>query len=1254
MERIGDFVEVVDVNPVVQLASVRAAPRSQRLPAELAPLVDSYLVVEGANAAAAHGLLSALLTGGAFLLSGVYGTGKSHLLAMLGLLAEFPDARCRFTQRNPAWAPLLQPLADRRAFVAYISLDEFDPTAFALETIVANELAAEAQRKGFALPTETAARGEWLHTVWQTVHANGFAGIVVLLDELAMFLNAKSGEGLHRDASFLQFLAQATRRIPLLLVGALQRGAEDLQRIEPYALTQVRDRFQHTWVLSLAHALPLINQVLLRKRNEVTLRQRLSDLYRRSAWAQRFSAEHLFACYPFHPLTLRCLERSIGAFFSRTRSVVTFVQWAVRQRQDAEWQALITPDALIDHFEPDLHAHPQLRPFAQQVLLYFRRWDERHEAQGKVERMVKTLLAFQVGGEEPSAQTVAEALMQDADAIWAQLERLRTDANFVDAVRRTGSPDDTYRLDPQITVTDALHRRLNETMQALADEDPRLVRFAWECRSDEWAPPTLFEPRTLTVHWLRTQRRVLITVTDLRRVTAPQLHQVVANLASPHTDECLHLFVGVPVAVEEQRKHFSQLLSQLTRAGEVPAEPENRFAHAVAALLPRALKDAEMRRWKENAAVWLLAQDLSLAESELGMKVLERVREMLPARQWETQRLMQRLYSDGVLVSLLTGAAGLEMGRSIGSESAGFDALIRNAAERLLPQVFPHFPAIAPRKEASAQTYNALTRLILKGLPAAALDINARRWLELVAMPLGIVAVVPAEAPATSSLQVATPPSPLTDAVLHTVGSGAPYRQVEAEMAKSELGLTPELTQLLIAALLRSGRLLAFDRNKEAMQPEAITVPLARSVALLRPAQVLDDDAWRKVRPLLTALLEGVPDTLTPENQQRVWTQLRERANAWKLTTQDVSARLSQWMRELTQTERQWQRTVETLYLCAELTKVILQPLNAADGLRQLTAWAMERNLDAAVLQEWRDAFEATATFFASSAQLLSAWRYLNAMPPKGLREELARSRSSLMAQLRGGDELVGASASFTAEFRRFLDAYASAYLAHHERVHNGEAFQRLRQLQQSEAVRLLAALSALPDAPEDGRNALRQLQQALAKQCAETALTLRPHLLRQPVCARCGLALGETVREDVDAVENAVVEALRKLQAWLCDEPQRQRLRRYAEATTGAERALLERVGALTPQSPIAEWQTVIAAQGLIQKALSPFAVVDADLEELCGMLEGRYLTADEATILFRRWLDDKGASSETRLRFVRRTDKAPQRTRRNSEQAG
>jgi len=215
MFRIGDFVEVVAVNPVVQLTQVRETPRTHSLPEPLAPLVDGYLVVESTNAAAMHGLLSALPQGGAFLLSGVYGTGKSHLMATIGLLAEFPDARQRFARRNPNWSPLLQPIGERRFFVTYISLDEFDPTAFALETVVAREIAAEANRKDFAVPSDPSARGEWLSAVWQQAQAQGFSGIVLLLDELAMFLNAKSGEALHRDASFLQFLAQATRRLPL-------------------------------------------------------------------------------------------------------------------------------------------------------------------------------------------------------------------------------------------------------------------------------------------------------------------------------------------------------------------------------------------------------------------------------------------------------------------------------------------------------------------------------------------------------------------------------------------------------------------------------------------------------------------------------------------------------------------------------------------------------------------------------------------------------------------------------------------------------------------------------------------------------------------------------------------------------------------------------------------------------------------------------------------------------------------------------
>ncbi|MFA0743411.1 MAG: hypothetical protein LASZOEIN_000185 [Candidatus Fervidibacter sp.] len=1251
--RIGDFVEVANVNPVVQLSQVRDAARTEGFPSELAQLIDGYIVVEGSNAAALHGLLSALTSGGAFLLSGVYGTGKSHLMAVIGLLAEFPEARTRFAARNPTWTPLLQSLFDRRFFTVYIILDEFDPTAFALETIVAKEFAAEAERKGFSVPTDTSARGEWLHSVWQTVRQKGFSGIVILLDELAMFLNAKSGENLSRDASFLQFLAQATARLPLLLIGALQRGVEDLQRVEPYALTQVRDRFQQTWLLGLAHALPLINQVLVRKRNEAQLLRLIAELRQQSEWAQKFSVEQLLACYPFHPLTVRCLEKSIGAFFSRTRSIVTFVQWSVTEKLNSDWWQLITPDMLVEHFEPDMHIHPQLRPFAQQVLPYFRRWDEGRGTGDEAERLVKTLLAFQVGGEEPSAQTLADALMKDANEIWALLERLRTEANFLESVKRTGSPNDTYRLDPQITVTDALRRRLNEAVQSLADDDSRLLRFAWECRSEDWTPPPLFEMRTLTVSWMRTQSRIAVTVTDLRRLTETQLRQIVASLSSPHTDECMHLLVAVPVAIDEQRKHFEVLMKTLQAS--LPANEEatgqKRFASAVAALLPRKPNNAEMRRWKENAAVWLLVQDLSLAESELGMKMLERLREMLPARQWETQRLMQRLYGDGVLMGLGVKDWGLEVGKLVGSEFVGFDELVRVAAEQILPQVFPKFPDIAPRREASAQTYHALARLILKGLPTTSLDINAQRWLELVAMPLGVVAPRSTKIPAeqTQPMQVTTPPTDLTDAVLKVIGNGSDYRRVEAELAKSEFGLTPELTQLLTAAMLRLGWLIAFDRNGEILMPENISTPFARSIALLRPAQVLSGDEWRTVRTLLEALLGDVPATITPERQQQIWMQLREAANSWKLVAQDVSARLAQWQREMSQSERQWQRTIENIHFCAELTDLLTQPLNAADGFRQLVGWARERGTSAEGLRRWRNEFETAAEFFAQLSALLNAMHYLQALG--WLPEDLAKQRNQLLSSSQSGERLLSEWRKWLENFRHFQEDYAKAYIAHHDSVYSSKEFDWLRSLRQSEKVRLLDALSSLPEAPADGQEAIGQLEEALARQCSETSLTLHTHLRRSPFCPRCGLTIDKAPSVEVENLTRLVDDALAKLKVWFCTDERKARLQRFIAAVAPPDRALLEQVLSLTPESDDEQWRSVLVALPILQKALSPHAVVDADLNELCGLLEGRYLTCDEATEIFRDWLKGKVPSSETKIRFVRQDSKQAQRARKGGE---
>jgi hypothetical protein len=97
-----------------------------------------------------------------------------------------------------------------------------------------------------------------------------------------------------------------------------------------------------------------------------------------------------------------------------------------------------------------------------------------------------------------------------------------------------------------------------------------------------------------------------------------------------------------------------------------------------------------------------------------------------------------------------------------------------------------------------------------------------------------------------------------------------------------------------------------------------------------------------------------------------------------------------------------------------------------------------------------------------------------------------------LLSKLKDGEGLLRNWRDWLTSFRQFRNGYADTYIAHHERAHQSDAFERLRKWQQSDEVRLLTALSELPEAPEEGREALQQLEGALKQQCGESPLTLR------------------------------------------------------------------------------------------------------------------------------------------------------------------
>jgi len=80
----------------------------------------------------------------------------------------------------------------------------------------------------------------------------GPTGVVVLLDELGLFLSAKDRAGLNADASFLQWLAQRTATSRCWVICATQRGLEEVGDIDRRTLRQLRDRFRSGFTLDLA------------------------------------------------------------------------------------------------------------------------------------------------------------------------------------------------------------------------------------------------------------------------------------------------------------------------------------------------------------------------------------------------------------------------------------------------------------------------------------------------------------------------------------------------------------------------------------------------------------------------------------------------------------------------------------------------------------------------------------------------------------------------------------------------------------------------------------------------------------------------------------------------------------------------------------------------------------------------------------------------------------------------------------------
>jgi hypothetical protein len=557
-------------------------------------------------------------TGQGLLVNGLHGAGKSHFLAVVALLAGCPGSWRLFLRSHPEYGALARMLLSRSSLLAVaIPLEERRGSVDALEDIVFEEAEralnavpgaapAAISRVAFALQTarerlaplwgdaldrrsrersglsweglccrdaaeavgvasEVAdeagiplgwnePRRERLHRLLDAARQRGRRGVVLLIDELSLFLGSRAHRPFCEDASFLQFMGQMARHHPVWLAAGLQRGLEETGGIDADTLRKLKDRYAWDLTLSLAQIRRVLAQRVARRRSPEWFDDFVEWLWlRRDAQGLTGGREPaaLQAAYPLHPLTMECLAEASNRLFSRNRSLVDFARRAVERGGERPADELVGPDAVYRYFLPAAAERPELKRLVE-TCEEARRLapDLLPESPAHARRLVEARGALALAGLRRPVSVLASALppsepAQGVEGVQSALERLRARSGCVEVMRGESPGQDIYFLDAGCEVGRLIRQRLGALEAGLLDGDPRILEAALDAASDASLPLAgLCRPSRVDASWMGSPRTVLVSRQALGEWNEQDTTREMACLADPRQPECLRLVVG--------------------------------------------------------------------------------------------------------------------------------------------------------------------------------------------------------------------------------------------------------------------------------------------------------------------------------------------------------------------------------------------------------------------------------------------------------------------------------------------------------------------------------------------------------------------------------------------------------------------------------------------------------------------------------------------------------------------------------------
>ena len=367
------YSELFTLNPIESVIQIDKADKKN----EAQLLVERFVITPSLGEAIETVALPQLdfesgAEGKGIFVVGNYGTGKSHVMSFLSVVAE--DAGMLQHIKNEEWKPRLERFAGKYK----VRRCEIGGSMMNLYQIVAEQLQFLAKSCGFAFTFKDQSQVSNVKTefarfmeAFDTVCPG--KGVLLIIDEMLHFLQSRPTDNeFILDLSVLQMLGEFSNGSRFVFMAGVQQSLFNNPRFNHVAqdINRVKQRY-YDFVIDSKGVAQLIEQYLFQK--NAAQKAQIRDLLAKQAKLFDLGATEIDQCIALFPAHPRFIAEFQNVFVVERREILKVLSIEARALLNQEWNeenpALITSDRYWKHVEADqgLNANNAVRQVKQNV-----------------------------------------------------------------------------------------------------------------------------------------------------------------------------------------------------------------------------------------------------------------------------------------------------------------------------------------------------------------------------------------------------------------------------------------------------------------------------------------------------------------------------------------------------------------------------------------------------------------------------------------------------------------------------------------------------------------------------------------------------------------------------------------------------------------------------------------------------------------------------------------------------------------------